>query len=219
MSMRNIFLGNEQGDTAWQKFKGKWKQSRDAEKVNSELKKAYNPLKVRPGDIVELGLVDKSSYEIETLVWYQTAEGDPDYIRYALKDLQTSKLSLLEVMDDTEMGGLTYAIFQLKDEFDLDEKLIDVIENEDFLQHAVVSDSGEETVCDYAKDFIAEATIHLITKTDFSSYQVTSANYFLEHENQAETYLTIEVIEENEWMSIYEGKKIKSVEVSAIGSL
>ena len=70
MSIRERLLGKQGGTTAFQKIKSSWKKSQRKENIETNLHKAYNPLKCRPGDSLELGAIDKKLYEVKKVISY-----------------------------------------------------------------------------------------------------------------------------------------------------
>jgi hypothetical protein len=217
VGIRNILLGNPQGKTAWQRLRDGWKKDRELENYERAFARASNPLRLKPGDLVELGFEDRRSYTVETVLWFHTPTEDPDYTRYGMKDLETGHLALLEVLPG-ESGRLLYALFELVDEIDLDLDLLAVLEDEDTLRHTVETDEGETLEVDYEKDFATQAELSVFAKEELTKVQVLSFNYCIETEG-GEQYLSVEVVEEAEAMNFYRGRKLDETDVVAMGTV
>lgn len=218
MNMRKLVLGNPQGKTAWQRLKDKWQKEKAGERYASAFAEAYNPLGLKPGDLVETGFLDTRALEVETVLWYRTPKGDPDIVRYGLKDLESGELSLLEVLAGGPEEGLVHSLFELIDEMDLDRQLLDVLENEDSLQHTTQGDGGQAVAIDYEKDFVTDATLTVFQATESATFSVTTFNYCHETE-EGESYLTVEVIADSGWMNFYLGRRLEGTDVSAMGTV
>ena len=216
MNMRKLVLGKPQGRTAWQRLKDKWQKEKADERYAAAFAEAYNPLGLKPGDLVETGFLDTRALEVETVLWYRTPKGDPDIVRYGLKDLESGALSLLEVLAGGPEDALVHSLFELVDEMDLDRQLLDVLENEDSLQHTT---HGDQTVAiDYEKDFVTDATLTVFQATESATFSVTTFNYCHETE-EGESYLTVEVIADSGWMNFYLGRRLEGTDVSAMGTV
>ena len=217
MGIRNILLGNPQGKTAWRRLRDGWKKDRERENYERAFALASNPLGLKPGDLVEVGFEDRRTYTVETVLWFHTPTDDPDYTRYAMKDLETGRLALLEVLPG-EAGTLLYSLFELVDEIDLDLDLLAVLEDEDTLRHTVETDDGETLEVDYEKDFVTQAELSVFAKEELTCVQVLSFNYCVETEG-GEQYLCVEVVEEAEAMNFYRGRKLAETDVVAMGTV
>jgi hypothetical protein len=217
VGIRNILLGNPQGKTAWRRLRDGWKKDRERENYERAFALASNPLGLKPGDLVEVGFEDRRTYTVETVLWFHTPTDDPDYTRYAMKDLETGRLALLEVLPG-EAGTLLYSLFELVDEIDLDLDLLAVLEDEDTLRHTVETDDGETLEVDYEKDFVTQAELSVFAKEELTCVQVLSFNYCVETEG-GEQYLCVEVVEEAEAMNFYRGRKLAETDVVAMGTV
>ena len=122
-------------------------------------------------------------------------------------------------MPDPDSSDLLFSRFKLIDEFELDEQLINIMENEDVLTQTVPLESGEQKEFDFEKDFVTTATVQLISADSMEQFKATGVNYFIEHPTEGELYLCVEILEESEWMHFWEGKRLRSIEVSALGTL
>jgi hypothetical protein len=217
--MRDTLLGKATGRTGWQKIKSGWQASKDREAWQRKFHKAYNPLSLGHGDLVEIGFTDRESFEVQTILWFQTPAGEPDYVRYALKHMGSGELSLLEVIPDGSDGELIHALFELVDEFELDERLIEMMEKEDTLRQTVEDADGKEVVLDYQKDFVVEAQVELFDKETARTLELLTVNYCIEQTDGQEAYLAVEVNDTEEWMSFYRGKRIKETDITSYGSV
>ena len=88
MSVRDMLLGKSGGQTLFSKMKKGWQDSKNREERAKHLSRAYNPLKCQPGDTIELGAIDKTSYQVKSILYYETAPQDPDFVRYSLEPLE-----------------------------------------------------------------------------------------------------------------------------------
>jgi hypothetical protein len=218
MNMRKLMLGNPRGRTAWQMLKDKWQKEKAAERYATTFAKAYNPLSLKPGDLVELGFVDSRSLTVETVLWYQTAAGEPDIARYGLKDLESGALSLLEAVAGGPDDELVHSLFEFIDEMELDPQLLDVLEHEDSLRHTVEGEGGHPVELDYDKDFVTDATLTVFQATESTTFLVTTFNY-CHGTDEGESYLTVEVIADSAWMNFYLGQRLAQTDVAAMGTV
>ena len=216
MNMRKLVLGNPQGRTAWQRLKDRWQKEKDGERYAAAFAGAFNPLGLKPGDLVEIGFLDSRALQVETVLWYRTPKGDPDIVRYGLKDLESGALSLLEVLAGGSDNELVHSLFELVDEMDLDRQLLEVLEHEDSLQHT--TDGDQAVAMDYDKDFVTDATLTVFQATELAEFSVTTFNYCHEAE-ESESYLTVEVIADSGWMNFYLGRRLEGTDVSAMGTV
>ena len=94
MGMREVLLGKAGGRTLWQRMRDGWRKGKAAEEWKVQFGRAFNPLRLKPGDLVEIGFVDARTFEVETVLWFRTPEGDPDYVRYGMKDLERGDVGM-----------------------------------------------------------------------------------------------------------------------------
>ena len=161
MGAREIILGRSGGKSAWQHLKDKWAAGRAEERWNKAFARAYNPLGLQPGDLVELSpeltggeVGDDDSYEVDSVIWYATPEGSPDIVRYGLSPMIGGEAGmLLEVMPGEGPGELLHGLFRLQEDIELDDDVVGALEAD-----TLTYDAGDGPV-DFAKDFETEATI------------------------------------------------------------
>ena len=214
-----MLLGKSDGETFFAKVKRNWRDGKNQEERQLQLKRVYNPLKCQPGDTIDIGSIETETYSVKSILHYKTPNQDPNFVRYSLESMTNPNgLQVLEVMPGADSQGETYSMFRQLDEFELDEDLITIMENEDVLTQTVETDSGEEEEFDFIKDFVTEANVTLISQESMQEFQVTGVNYYKQNSDE-EMYLCVEILEEAEWMQFWEGKRLKSIEVSAMGTL
>lgn len=226
MATRNLFLGNPQGKTAWQHLKSRWAGARQQQVWSTAFARITNPLNLKPGDLVEIGFMDKVGWNVETVLFFRTPDGDPDYIRYALQRIGQTELAMLEVMPGGDEGEPnTLSLFSLIDEFELDEQLLEVLDAEDVLRRTDVDAQGRQVEIDYQKDFVTEATVEIFSKDEVRKVRVFTYNYFTPapadaspDEPQGEGYLCVEVVEDARWMNFYKGRRLDTSDVLALGT-
>ncbi len=214
MSIRETILGKRNGQTAYEKLKNNWQQNKRQENWQQQFQKAYNPLKLNLNDIFELGSVDPKPFRVKKLFWYETPSQQPDYCRYELHPMEEEGSSpyLLEVMPEGTQKLLIYSHFQLVDEFEMDERLIQIIEEEETLDHTRPQKSGSDLEITYDKDFTTAATLHTFQDQNYDFEEIYCVNYFAQLEK--EVFLTVEISEIKQWMSFFEGEKLRSIEIS-----
>lgn len=210
-----MLLGDPRGMTAWQRLRERWSKERAAEERAKVFARAYNPLRLKPGNLVEIG---PDTYEVQTVLWYATPGSDPDYARYGLVHLEKRDPAVLEAMPESpdphpEDDRLVLSLFQLQDELDLDEQLVDVLRHEDVLRHT----EPDDRVVDWQKDFETDATVTVFSADDIVTTEVATFNYFA-LDASGERYLTVEVAPEEGWMSFFRGKRLERHEVLALGT-
>ncbi len=215
MSIRETILGKRDGQTAFEKLKDGWHKSKSQQEWEKKFRKSYNPLNLTMGEIFELGAIDPKPFKVSGLYWYETPQHQPDYSRYQLSPLDSEQEPcLLEVMPDGPQKILIYSKFSLIDEFELDEKLLHIIEEEDTLDHTRPSKDGNSVDITFDKDFSTQATLHYFQDLNYKTDEIYCVNYFTEIDQNQELFLTVEISESNQWMSFFEGEKIRSIEVS-----
>jgi hypothetical protein len=213
--MREILLGNARGMTAWDRLRRRWQREKAAEERERAFARAFNPLHMKPGDLVE---IEGETWEVEALLWFHTPKGSPDYVRYSAKHMQTGALCLLEAIPEGrgDDDRLVLSRFELVDELDWDEELLDVLQHEDVLRHAEVVD-GEEAAVDYRKDFETDAELTFFTAEDHAVADVTTFNYF--HEGpDGESYLAVDASPEQRSLCFYRGRRIEPAAILALGT-
>ncbi len=215
MGMRRLLLGDAKGKTAWQRLRDGWRRERAEEERSRAFARAYNPLGLEPSNLVE---VAGETYEVETVLCYHTPGDDPDFTRYGLKHLHTSKPLLLEAMPEGRPGSLVLSLFELADELTLDRELLLTLENEDVLRHTEPTAQGEEVI-DYQKDFQTDAELTMFSATEHVLTEVVAFSYFRPPAGEAEErYLSVEVAPEEGWMSFLRGRRIAARDVLALGT-
>ncbi len=218
MALRDIMLGDSKGKTAWQRLKEGWNQSRAEETWNKKFRRAYNPLGLRPGDVVEVGFLEQTGFVVDMVLWFHSPHGDPDYVHYGLKRMEASDVVLLEVMPGVGTEPRTVSLFELVDDFALDEQLLDVLDEEEVLQRTVDQGDGQAAEMDFAKEFVSEALVRIFAEdNEHREAKVFTYNYYREDE-QGEHYLAVEVVEQAEWMNFYLGKRIDEADVLTLGT-
>lgn len=218
MPLRDVMLGAPKGKTAWQRLKSGWAESRAAETWQRGFSKAYNPLGLRPGDVVEIGFLEQTGFEVDMVLWFQSSAGDPDYVRYGLKRMGSSEVALLEVMPGGAGEPRTCSLFELVEDFSLDERLLAVLDEEEVLQRTVVDNNGQEIELDFEKEFVSDAKVSIFgPDNQHRDVRVFTYNYYREDE-EGEHYLSVEVVDKAEWMNFYLGKRVEETDVLALGT-
>jgi len=222
MTVRELLLGKTGGKTAWQHLRDRWARGRARERWTEELAKVWNPLGLAPGDLVEIGFADRKAYRVETVLGYRTPPGDPNYVRYGLSEIGAGQVRVLEVMPGQGEGERLLALFELVDEFALDRRLLRVLTDEDVLRQTVPDARGRAVEVDFGKDYETEASVDVFDAEGHSAVDVVSFNYFAqegEGEGEGEeAYLSVEVLEQAEWMCFYRGHALQKSDVVALGS-
>jgi hypothetical protein len=212
MSIRRLLLGDPRGMTAWQRWRERWKKESAAEQREKAFARAYNPLRLKPGNLVEIG---PDSYEVQTVFWYATPGDDPDYARYGLVHLEKRDTAVLEAMPESpDDDRLVLSLFEVADELELDEQLLEVLRHEDVLRH---TDPGDHVI-DWHKDFETEATLTVFSADEVVETEIATFNYFVE-DDTGERYLTVEVAPEEGWMSFFRGRRLERDQVLALGTV
>ena len=218
MALRDVMLGDPKGKTAWQRLRDSWSEGRARDGWLRAFAKAYNPLGLQPGDLVELGFLDQTGFEVEMVLWFQTAAGDPNYVRYGLKRLESNDVALLEVMPGVGDEPRTCSLFELVDDFVLDDRLLAVLDEEEVLQRTIADGDGSEVELEFEKEFVSDARVSIFGAEDqHRDVRVFTYNYFRGDE-QGEQYLTVEVVEEAEWMNFYLGRRVAETDILALGT-
>lgn len=218
MALRDVMLGDPKGKSVWRRLRDGWSESRAHEAWQRAFAKVYNPLGLKPGDLVEVGFLDQTGFEVEMVLWFQTGGGDPDYVRYGLKRLESNEVALLEVMPGVGDEARICSLFELVDDFVLDERLLAVLDDEEVLQRTVADVDGVERDLAFAKEFISEARVSIFGSGDQNrDVHVFTYNYFREDE-QGDQYLTVEVVDDAEWMNFYLGRRIGETDILALGT-
>ena len=218
MALRDVMLGDPKGKSAWRRLKDSWAEGRARDSWSRGFAKVYNPLGLKPGDLVELGFLEQTGFEVEMVLFFQTPAGDPNYVRYGLKRLESNDVALLEVMPGVGEEPRTCSLFELVDDFVLDDRLLAVLDEEEVLQRSVADGDGAEVELDFEKEFVSDARVSIFGAEDqHRDVQVFTYNYFRQDE-QGEQYLSVEVVEQAEWMNFYLGRRVEENDILALGT-
>ncbi len=216
MSMKELLLGKAE-KKSWQNLMTVSSNMMDSQVWKTHFSKAFNPLRLQPQDQVEIHCLPKKAFTAETVLWFKPSDGTPDSVRYGIRDPKSQELKLLEVVTDG-YNRPVYSIFELVDEFEWDEDLVKVLEDQDELQQSVVGPDGEKEMLVYFKDFVTKANVRVFDQEKISQYDVTVYNYFFESDSGHEHYLTVELFEAQQWITFYQGIRVFEKDFDALGT-
>ncbi len=215
MSMKELLLGKKARKATWHRTATAGEGGgKDA--WNHAFAKVFNPLRIQPQDQVEVRGRGRKPYTTQTVLWYHPTDGQPDSVRYGIRSASGTEFKLLEVVRDG-YNQPVYSLFEHVDEFDWDEELVKVLEDQDELQQSASGSDGEKELLVYFKDFVTKATVHVFNQTGITEYDVVVYNYFFETDSGEERYLTVELIGE-QWISFYQGFRISKDDFEALGT-
>jgi|GEM_PF-2705468 len=215
MGVRELVVGRSSGKSAWQHLKDKWASSRAEDRWQEAFKRAYNPLGLRPGDLVDMGLTGDESYEVDSVIWYATPAGSPDFTRYGLRPLIGDGYpKLLEAMEGDGPGEVIHAIFEPIEDLPLDDELIELLEGAE-IPHE--NEHGQQLV--YVKDFQTEADVHAFGK-DWALTRLATFTFNFYDPDDEQAYVSVDALDEpHNTASAYEGRAIDAAEINAIGTV
>ena len=214
MSMRQLLLGNKRGKTGWQRLKDRWAAGKAEDKWEEALADAFNPLGLKPGDLVDLGVSGDESYEVELFCCYRTPDGAPNFARYSLRPLIGDGDALvLEAMPSGELGELIYALFQHDRDVPLDDDAVAMLEAATLVYER---ETGE---VEHHKDFETEAKISVLGKDhELQMFDAFCFNFFDPQNEQS--YLAVDALDHpHNTAHVYVGRAIDGAEVEAIGTV
>ncbi len=212
MGIREIALGKTGGKTGWQHLKDRWAASRAEDKWQREFPKAYNPLGIKPGDLVDIGLTDEQSYEVDTVIWYHTPDGLPDIVRYGLQPLiGDGTPRLLEVMPGDGPGELLHSLFEGTEDMLLDDDIVAQLEAD------AMDYDFEDGPVEVEKDFETESTVMAFGK-EFALTELAAFTYSFFAVHDENLYLSVDALDEpHNTASIYVGRSIDPAQLTIHG--
>jgi hypothetical protein len=214
MSLRRIVHGNPEGKTAWEHVKGWFSGDDERQKPQHPLKGRFNPLNIDLGQMVELSTPKAKAYEVDGVLCFEPIGAGERATRYELKG--TRPPSVLELLDQGETGAELYTLYELADEFELDEELIEVCRNDDDLKHfRDEGDGAGEVETRYLKDAISRSRALIHDEEGSSRAEVEGFYYSSE---SGDRFLTVEVWRAERWMRFYVGRELRSAQVMSLGT-
>ena len=213
MSLHEMVMGKAGGKTGWQHFKDKWAAGQAKDKWQRLAKTACNPLGLKPGDLVDLGLTGDESYEVELWCWYRTGRENPDFARYSLKPmLGDGEIITLEAMPGGESGELILSVLRHDQDVPLDDDSIAMLEADELWYER----GGREV--QHGKDFEVEAEIIVFGKDWAVSEYPAHCFSFYELANE-QRYVSVDALDHPHNVAhVHVGAAIDEAEVNAIGT-
>jgi hypothetical protein len=214
MSIKRLIKGNTQGKTGWEHIKSWWSEDDQKPDLKALLKRQFNPLGLFLGDMVEISDLtqkENTAHEIENIICFQPVHGGDKVTRYEFKNTQSSCLEALESSE-----GVLYTLYHLDDEFEVDDQLVRVCEEDDYMEHTQQDEKDQKTVIRYLKDAVVESRAIIFSENQY--YQVDVFGFYYSNEDES-SFLTVETWIDARWMRFYVGKNINHRQILSLGSL
>jgi len=214
MSLRRIMRGNPKGRTGWEHIKDWFSGEDETKKPRHPLKGRFNPLNIDLGQMVELSTPQAKAYEVDGLLCFEPIGAGERATRYELKGTRPPRV--LEALSQGESGAELYTLYELVDEFELDEELIRVCREDDDLKHSLdEGDGAGEVEVTYLKDANARARV-LIHDTEGTSVGEVEGFYYTSE--SGDRFLTVEVWRAERWMRFYVGRELRASQIMSLGT-
>ena len=210
MRSKSLFRGDPKGKTGWELLQGWWHGAPPPEPIA----RLPNPLRLRPGEEVELSLGRAKRWETEGLFAFFDGTR-PLNTRYELA--RGAERIFLEdyPLEGSERGWLQ---LDLVEEFELDEGLLEICEQDESLDHTCYDEErGEDEVICYYKEAAGRyQALYLERGTQEPvSAEVLHFHYFSEEHRR---YLTVEVWPDERWMRFFVGRDYPERAIMAFGT-
>ena len=206
MSTKKLLKEPPQGKTGWEHLKSWWRGDSKAPPMKDVLRSRYNPLNLSIGDMVELRTPKPEAYEVEAILCFEPEDGGGRATRYEFKE--TYPTVALEILEDS--SGPLYTLYELDDEFDVDHSLIEVCEQDDYLER-----TKEEVRQKFNKDIEQRARVLVVDRTHTERIDMYGFYY---SSDDGQRFVTVEVWPDSQWMRIYMGRNLRATEVKALGT-
>lgn len=214
MSLRRIMHGNPQGKTGWEHIKDWFSGEDEVPKKIHPLQGRFNPLNLNLGQMIEISTPKPKAYEVDGVLCFEPIGAGERATRYELKG--TRPPQVLEVLKQGESGSELYTLYELVDEFELDEELIRMCRQDDDLKHSLDDGLGEgEVETTYLKDASARARV-LIHDTEGTTQGEVEGFYYTSV--SGDRFLTVEIWRSERWMRFYVGRELRSSQVMSLGT-
>lgn len=215
MSLRETFLGRSGGKSLFQKWKEGWNKNRNQEVWSGDFDRVFNPLGLKPGQLVDL---PNGSFKVESILAFQSAEGDI-LTRYSLAALEENAFFYLEAMKEGA-HGVSYALFELADEFELDQNFIRGLQDVDYINHDLGEslEAGDEPRTVYDKEFERHYRMQNFSKEAMHETDCHMFGYFRKLGDGKEEFLSVDIFNAEGWISIFRGFQMRAPDIEAFGS-
>ena len=139
MSLRRMIRGRDDGKTGWEHLKSWWSGEGERRPAHP-LTGRFNPLNLDLKQMIELSSPKVKAHEVDGVLCFEPVGAGERATRYELKG--TRPPQVLEVLEQGESGSALYTLYELVDEFELDEELLRVCREDDDLKHSLDEGDG-----------------------------------------------------------------------------